>query len=403
MKLKQGSSFNGKKMKQHLPSLIIAILLLTSCGKQQDESGLEQDANMPAPSLSVLTISSAELKKLGASFETVRFEQMSTIITIPASIILDQDRTGTAASLVDGRIRAVRADIGDYVLKGSPLVTIESMQIGQLISELLRTNAEQETAKNEYLRLKGLREKEISSDKLFQRAKSNYRAMSAQFNGSKKQLIACGATEKEIQALLETPSDFEPVLTVRAPITGTIISRNAAKGARVTIDNELFVIVNTSSVHVQGNAFPEHLSLLREKLNVEFTTNAYPGERFPGILTVVNAALDVETQSLKVRATMPNGKGKLKPHLAGELHIPTGPLKEGLSVPQEALIYDGEDTYVFKDGGNGTLVYMQVQAGNSFGDMVEITAGLNEGDRVACTAVFMLKSKFKLLQMQDEE
>ena len=93
---------------------------------------------------------------------------------------------------------------------------------------------------------------------------------------------------------------------------------------------------------------------------------------------------------------------KLKPHLNGDLLISTGALKKGLSIPAQALIYDGEDTYVFRDEGNGVLEYVQVQAGQQYGDKVEILAGLKEGDRIASTGIFMLKSKFKLSQMEEE-
>jgi RND family efflux transporter MFP subunit len=242
----------------------------------------------------------------------------------------------------------------------------------------------------------------MTSDKVIQRTETEYQSLKAQYEGARHQLIACGMTTKDLETLLDEPESFEPYLILRAPISGIVAQRNASRGDRVQISDELFVIVDNSVVTIQGNVFQENLNELKPDLHATFTSKAFPGVQFSGVLSSIGAAFDENSHTLPVWCTVQNKDASLKPHLQGELQIETGVLQSVNSIPSNALVFDGNDTYVFRDIGNGSLEYVMVQTGQSFADRIEINAGLNPGDRIASSGVFMLKSRYKLSQMQEE-
>ena len=376
-----------------------ALLLLAACGTEQKT---EDAAAEPPPSMT-LELSEEELASYGVAFTAAEVREIQDVLTVPAEGILDQRRMGIASSLIDGRVRKVFADIGDAVGKGAPLAEIESMQLGELASTALDLHARTANLQAEFERLRELKKDDVASAKALQRAETEYRTTKAQYEGTLSQLRTGGLSNEEVEALIAGKDEFLPIVTLRAPIAGSIAERNAVAGQRVEAAQELFTIVDNSTVTVEGQVFQEDLSVLRTGMKAEFTTKAYPGERFTGSITAIGAALDAQTHTLPIRCAFANTSGKLRPYLIGELHIHTGGKDSTLSIPTAGLIYDGDDTYVFADEGSGSLRYTPVEVGRTFGKWIEVRSGLQPGTRIATEGVFMLKSEYKLSRMEEEE
>ncbi len=379
--------------------LLTPFFIFASCGSGSSEETAPAETK---PQKNMLRLNVADRQTMGIEFTPIATIDAKKTIVVPAKAIVDQERTGAAVSLVDGRIREVYAKLGTRVTQGQVLATVESMQTGALFAEALRSQSELVAARKEHERLKLLHSDNVTSEKSLQRAESDYIAAKALFDASIKQLSASGMTNDEIAAFLKNPETAGPELAIRAPISGTVSMRNASKGSRVQATEELFVIINNASVTVEGNVYQDDLGNLKPGMTVEFRTPSYPGRIFTGTLGVVSPILDAESHTLPVRCSFSNPDGALKPNLTGELRIQTGAVRRVLSVPSESIVYDGNDTFVFRDAGNEEIEYAPVEVGESFGNGVEIVAGLAPGDRIVANGVFMLKSKYKLSQSTEE-
>ena len=97
---------------------------------------------------------------------------------------------------------------------------------------------------------------------------------------------------------------------------------------------------------------------------------------------------------MRVRLTNPGGQ--LKPNLYGRLDIRTSARDTVLSVPSDALVYDGSDRFLFVADGDNRYTYRRVETGREFDEAVEITRGVQRGERVVSSGVFHMKSRYKL-------
>jgi Cu(I)/Ag(I) efflux system membrane fusion protein len=119
---------------------------------------------------------------------------------------------------------------------------------------------------------------------------------------------------------------------------------------------------------------------------------AFPGETFTGRVSAILPTAQAESRTLSVRVDLPNSGGRLRPGMFASVHL-NGASTSALFVPSEALIRTGKRTIVMVAAGNGRFMPAEVQVGRENGDLTEILAGLNEGDKVVASGQFLIDSE----------
>lgn len=78
---------------------------------------------------------------------------------------------------------------------------------------------------------------------------------------------------------------------------------------------QIYTVADLSQVWVKLDAYESDLSWIRYGQEVQFTTEAYPGEMFTGRISFIDPILDAMTRTVKIRVDVPNPDGKLKPEM----------------------------------------------------------------------------------------
>ena len=172
-----------------------------------------------------------------------------------------------------------------------------------------------------------------------------------------------------------------PLVSITAPITGTIVERNVSQGASVDPSTPLFKIMDLSMVIVEGEVFEDYVPLLNIGQRARIHLNAYPDETFAGKIIFVSSVLDAKIRSAQIWVHVNNKHGKLKPEMFGEVAIVVGSNPEAIAVPVDAVIEDGPNKFVFVENGE---IYQKVDVVTGLRDdlYVEIVDGLFPGDAV---------------------
>jgi cobalt-zinc-cadmium efflux system membrane fusion protein len=103
---------------------------------------------------------------------------------------------------------------------------------------------------------------------------------------------------------------------------------------------------------------------------------------FKARITFVASSLDPATRRLPVRAEVENADGALKPEMFASFSIITGTDVAAPGVPQQAIVYEGDDAHVWVAGEDGTIAARMIRPGRASEGMVEVTAGLAPGEKV---------------------
>src|SRR3990172_5517201 len=172
-----------------------------------------------------------------------------------------------------------------------------------------------------------------------------------------------------------------PVVTVTAPISGTVVERSVVLGEAVEPNKHLFHIVDLSKVIVEGDVFESDVSKVKLGQDTRIKLDAYPDKVFTGKVTFVASQFDPMKRTLHLWVSIDNKEGLLKPELFARVALVVEHSREALTVPVEAIIDDGAEKFVFVKNGN-QFISQDVATGVSDDRYVEITDGLYPGDQV---------------------
>ncbi|HET9951790.1 MAG TPA: efflux RND transporter periplasmic adaptor subunit [Candidatus Eisenbacteria bacterium] len=217
---------------------------------------------------------------------------------------------------------------------------------------------------------------------------------SGALEAARERLRLFGVPPEEI-ARLDRERTASTALTLRSPVTGTVLERNVVEGQSVSADSPLLTIADLSRVWVLADLYEMDFGRVRVGDRAEFRVDALPGRSFDGRVDFVYPTLSSETRTLKIRFALANPGGVLRPGMYGRAMVLAG-TKSALAVPAEAVVNAGEHDYVFLARAGGRFEPRGVTIGKGDGEWVPVLSGLAEGDTVVASASFLIDSESRL-------
>jgi len=382
-----------------LSVLLITAFLIFGCGEKKNEIAKEENQTR---GMEKIILSDKAIKEMGIEIQTIKNETLTGLIKAAAKLIPNQDYEAQVGSLVQGRVWKAFVKEGDYVKEGQVLMHLEGLEIGELKAVYLKAKSNLDYYNAVYERQKTLIEQNIGSQKTLQEAKADYEKASAEFYAEDKRIHSIGLSHEDV---LEngTLEHIAGILPIKSPITGIVTERNVVIGQLVEAKTTAFRIMNISNLWAEGQIYEKDISKLSGKPKIEFTTSAYPNERFNGEIILVGQIIDEHSRTIKVRATFNNSGNRLKPQMFGEMFIPIGGNIKGIVVPGDAIIKENGKSYVFRVENDSIFKKQLVEIGSELGGKIEIKNGLKVGDKIAFKGVFFLKSELLKETLAEEE
>jgi Cu(I)/Ag(I) efflux system membrane fusion protein len=211
---------------------------------------------------------------------------------------------------------------------------------------------------------------------------------------ARRRLALWDVTPEEIDQLEQT-GQVRRALTIYAPGSGYVVRKQVVHGMKVSPADDLYEIVDLSSVWVLGEVYEVDMDFVRLGQPARIELRAHPGRSLRGRVTYVDPQVDPRTRTVRIRLDVPNRDGLLKPEMFAEV-ILEGSLGEMVVVPENAVIVTGERALVFVDAGEGRYLPREVVPGQRTDSGVAILSGLQPGEKVVTAANFLLDSESRL-------
>jgi Cu(I)/Ag(I) efflux system membrane fusion protein len=122
---------------------------------------------------------------------------------------------------------------------------------------------------------------------------------------------------------------------------------------------------------------------------------AWPGLVFYADSFTLLPRADQETRTVPMRLTLANPEGKLKPGLTATVRL-RGMGEETLLIPSQSLIDLGEEQHVIIRAADGGFIPKKVQVARSSADQTAIASGLDPGDEIVVSGLFLIDSEANL-------
>jgi cobalt-zinc-cadmium efflux system membrane fusion protein len=326
------------------------------------------------------------------------------------TIAVDDDLTTPVFSNYSGRVTKVIAMLGDVVEPGAPLFVIHASEFVQAQNDLITALANLQSARSQltmaqttekrthelYLAQGGsLKDWQQAQTDLIT-AQNTVRADEIALHAVRRRLRILGKSDQEIASLEAEPTQkLDSVVTVTAPIRGTVTQRQIGVGQYINSEaagatNPVFTISDLSTVYLIANVREVDSPLMKIGLPLEVHVLAYPSRVFKGKVSYVAPSIDPNTHRLPVRADVENPDGALKPGMFASFSIITGEAATAPAVPQEAIVYEGEQARVWVAGEGDTLALREIHTRRTSDGMVEVLAGLSAGEKVVTSGTVFI-------------
>ena len=314
---------------------------------------------------------------IGVKTVEVSLKPMEKVIRTVGRIEYDERRLATVNTKVEGWIERLYVDYtGKYVKKGGPLAEIYSPELFATQQEFINLVKWSKTQNREGF-----------GKMLAQDAQQILEA-------ARERLRLWDITDSQIKKIEESGKPIR-TLTIYSPVSGYIVQKMALQGMRVMPGEKLFDVADLSTVLVIADIYEYELPLIKMGDTAKINLSYFPGKEFFSTIDFIYPTLSEETRTTKVRFTIPNSDGALKPNMYTDVQVKID-LGTKLAIPAEAVIDTGERHVVYVDKGGGNFEPREVALGLKGNGMVEVIRGLNAGERVASAANFLIDSEAKL-------
>lgn len=296
--------------------------------------------------------------------------------TYTATATLRVEAEAEVLARVSGVVQRLRAEEGDDVRDGAPLLQIENDEYRLRVKQ-----AEARTAnlRARFERMQGMADKSLVSQEEFDTAEAD---------------LASAEADEEL-ARLELG-----YTTVRAPFTGRVVERLVDPGQNVSVGTPLFRIADfvplLAEVHVPSKEFRRLQTEQRVRLALDSDDTDLQGR-----ITRVSPVIDPSSGTIKVTIEIDEYPETTRPGDFAEVHIVTEMREDRVLVPRVAVVSEkGEEiVYVEKDGSAERRV---VETGFTDDVHVEIVVGVEAGEAVVVKGQRSLRHGQPVRVLQDD-
>jgi membrane fusion protein, multidrug efflux system len=319
----------------------------------------------------------------GASFQPPP-EAVTTLVAQTDSWPATLSAIGTVAAVqgvtvsadLPGTIARVAFESGRAVRKGDVLAELDTRQER---AQLAAIEAQQELARLNYNRLKGLLADRVISQAEFDRAAADQKETDARLG--------------EVHATIERK-------TIRAPFDGVLGLRLVNLGQYLAAGDAVVPLQSLHPIYVNFGVPQQDVGQIRVGHRVQVSARDVAGIEFGGRVTAIDSIVDQATRNVQVQATLPNTAGQLRSGMFVQTELLLGASRAVIAVPASAINYApfGDSVFVVTDlkGQKGETyrgVRQQfVKLGGSRGDQVAVVSGVAAGDEVVTSGVFKLRN-----------
>jgi membrane fusion protein (multidrug efflux system) len=275
------------------------------------------------------------------------------------------------SSEVAGKVKALHFESGQSVKQGQLLLELDAATD---VAELQGLQAEQRLAQVRFERSAKMLEKKFISN--------------SDYDQNRALLDEAMASVAAKRTLIDKKQ-------IRAPFGGELGIRQVDLGQYLAEGTAIVSLQKLDPIYLDFSLPERHLSQIGTGQQVIVSVQAYPDKRFKGQIIAISPAVEQNTRSLKIRATLKNADKQLRPGMFAQVLIVSDRKMQVLTLPDTAITYNpyGNSVFLIETGKQGlTVQNRQVQTGQSREGRVEIIEGLKPDDRVVSAGQVKLRN-----------
>jgi membrane fusion protein, heavy metal efflux system len=274
---------------------LLACFLLVACGNDT----ATKEAHLETIDNSKITVTKEQFNANGFTLDTLQERPFSELVETSGMIDVPPQNKVLITATLGGFVKSTFLLIGDQVKKGQPIITLENPEFVKMQQEYLENFKQLDYLKAEFERQNTLFEEQITSQKNYLKAKSEYETVLAKYNGLKKQLEMLNISTANVERQI-----INSVVTIYAPISGSITKMNVSTGSYVSPATTILEIADSDHVHLELTVFEKDILKVKKGQEIRFSIAEASDEVYKAEVHLVGTSLDPETRTINVHGHM---------------------------------------------------------------------------------------------------
>ena len=293
---------------------------------------------------------------------------------------------------ISGIITEICKQAGDFVQAGEVIAKVKVIpDMGQLSSAQARVRLAEinlKQAQVNYGREEQLYKKQLVSADEFDKVKQSLQ------QAKEEKVAALDALEVVRDGVSKSNASASSTL-IRSTISGIILDIPVKVGNSVILANTfndgttIASVANMNDLIFRGNIDETEVGRLSAGMNMKITIGALQDLKFDARLEYISPKATEQNGAnqfeIKAAVNLPSSSANIRSGYSANAEIVLAEAKNVLAVPESAIEFDGDDTYVYVIKGEGdkqTYERCKVQTGISDGINIEIRSGVKQNERV---------------------
>lgn len=339
-----------------LSTLAVCLLVvLVACdgrfgNKENDVAEDDQEAVEEAVPVEIATIGTGEIE---------------SILKMTATLIAEEDVKVLAKA--GNELVALEVEEGDRVETGQVLARLDDRSQKLQVE---KSKAALAKAERELKRQENLFKRKMTTEQSYNDARTE--------------------VEQQTISLNEAMLNLEYTV-IRAPINGTITLRSVSLGDEISMGQELFQLVNFESIVARIFVPEKYLPQLEVGQVCRIDSPVFGAQQFNGRIRRIAPTVDDKTGTVKVTVGM-SDIGPLRKGMYVNVNLVLDVAEAAVLVPKKALVYDNDQTYVYRMAEESRVERVEIVALLKNRDFVQPAGGVAVGDRVVVAGQAGLKN-----------
>ncbi len=308
-------------------------LLLISCSNTNESTSEE-------PKISVndneISLTKTQFKSGNFKIEKADSTEFAERFKATGMIDVPPENRAEVSSFFSGFVSETHLLVGDEVKKGDLLIQLTNPDFIQQQQNFVENYNQLNYLESEYQRKQNLYTDKVVSEKVFQKAKSDYLSLSAKVKGQRRTLELMNVNVNQV-----LKGNFSEKINIYAPISGKISKVNVSKGAHIQPSTMMMEILDTDHIHLELNVFEKDIMKVNVGDILEFKIPEISKESYKAYVRLVGAEIN-NNRSVRVHAHPVNESHNFSVGMFVEAYFKNNPEMQ-LSIPASAFV-ESENT-----------------------------------------------------------
>ena len=317
---------------------------------------------------------------------TMELAPMDVRLQVEVAIVLEPRRSVKLYAETRGPVIEVGAEALDRVEADQLLLRIDpllaAVAVERAEAAVVRATSELALARANLVRRSSLAKRSVASD--------------ADLDDAENAQKVTSAALREARAEVLRARDDLAKKTIVAPFAGVLRTFTVEVGEYVQVGQQLGELLDLATTRATIGLADRDIVAVHPGQSAEIRVEAYPDERFRGVVLRVGAATDPQSRKFPVEIEAPNPEGRLLPGMVATVVLDQGDMRQRLLIPRDATLeeFGLRFAYGIDRAGEGAVARrhrIQVRTVPFRPTDFEVVSGLAAGDEIALSPIRQLR------------